>query len=421
MAIEILKDLRPTFDVYGYYNGAVQNTYSHQTSFLAGYNLNIIRWRSDTDPTPTEGEIVINDYTFTNLVAQADGEFTFNIQEVVKTLFGKFNDHIDYNTSDVVVYDGNLLLKLSVTVKVKIPGDADETEDITVYALRSVHQIADANGESMVSFDPLVFTTSIYSSQILLKYSDAYIRTVTYKKQQTLKMFKGYPLSISVIDSLLSDNITLELIKRDLSGSAGSTAHAIVPADSDEYIKRLILSDGEHLLSPLDVGSWVLKITTTEAVDVGSESRAIFFLDVEIVDDCGVYLKWLNSEGGWSYYLFNKFYKMPMTSKTKGSINTYTETLIGATGNQSNIGQTTAVGLRVNQRFLSRDEYEQVIEIASSPMVYLFNAPKGTLATADKWLEISLSDFKEDYRDNKKSGFDISFVFTLPNQYAQTL
>jgi hypothetical protein len=189
-------------------------------------------------------------------------------------------------------------------------------------------------------------------------------------------------------------------------------------AASDKYLKRLVLSDGETMLTPLTESEAVLKLTT---INSSNETNSIYQVEVDIIDECGIYLKWLNSEGGWSYHLFNKYYKIPFSAKTKGKINKYNDTLIGAVGNQTNIGQEVKAGIKINQRFLNTDDYIKVVEIASSPIVYLYNEPKGTMALSDSWIQISLDDFKDDLRDNKKNIFDISFLFVLPAQYTQTL
>ncbi len=546
MAVSIIKDLRPTFDVDGYYNGAVQNRYTHQTPFIAGYNLNTVKWTTTsnrqseltiiigwtegssgtypidgdsfelilagitytftfktspdssgyqlplrgvlsydayrtaiktamllapaiaghftitldltftggfkavfqstdysdidtgvdsfhsgltfgaslyTSPRYLEtGKIVINGLEFSNLTPTSDYKLAFNIQEVVKALFGNFNDSYDYDATDIMVYDDNLLLKLTVVLTAILTDETIENTTITAYALRSVHQIGSKDGESMISFDPTVFTTSVYSTQALVKFDGDYTRTVTYQRQQYLKVFKGYPFDLCLLDKLTTDKISYELQFKDGSGVIDSANKTISAAASDKYLKRLIISDGAELITPFDDGiSARLVLTTKIAGTPYDTANSIYQFEVDIVDECGIYLKWLNSEGGWSYYLFNKYYKIPMSAKSQGKINKYLDTMIGAIGNQTNIGQNLTTGIKINQRFLSKDEYIQLIEIASSPMVYLYNEAKGTQATSESWLEVIVEDFKDDFRDNKKNIFDISFLFTLPANYTQSL
>lgn len=421
MAIEIIRDLLPTMVVDGYYDGEIQNTYNHQTPFLTGYNMHVIKWKTDTEADSVIGKITINGYVFENLVADSDGIFTFNIQEVIKALFGNFNDNIDYNIADVLIYDDNLLLKLSVELEVIVTVDFDDTTETlatTAYALRSVHDIGDKNAETMVSFDPTAFTTSVYPTQTLNKLDNFMIRSSSYLRQQYLKIFKGYPFCISVIDKLDSVVLRYAFLSKDASELFSTVNRDILEADADKYLKRLIISDGVDLITPFTESECVIKINT---INEANETNSIYLFEANIVDDCGIYLKWLNTEGGWSYFLFNKYYKMPFTAKSKGKINKYNDTLIGATGNQTNIGQTKTTGIKVNQRFLIPEEYAQVVEIAASPIVYLYNEPKGTMALSSSWLEVSVEDFKDDFRDNKKNIFDISFIFNLPLNYTQSL
>lgn len=421
MAIEIIKELLPTMVVQGYYLGEIQNSYSHQTPFLTGYNMHVVKWKTDTVADSVKGKITINGNVFQNLVPDSSGVFSFNIQEVVKALFGNFNDDKDYNVADVLLYDDNLLLKLTTTIEVVVTIDDEETSEtstITAYALRSVHEIGDNNAESMASFDPTVFTSSVYPTQTLNKFDGEIIRSSNYYRQQYLKIFKGYPFSVSIIDKLESTVLRYERLSKDGQSSFATVNRAIDAAAADKYLKRLIISDGESLITPFTVSECVIKVSTQ---DETAQTQSIYIFEANIVDECGIYLKWLNTEGGWSYFLFNKYYKMPFNVKSKGKINKYLDTLIGATGNQTNIGQTKTTAIKVNQRFLSREEFSHVVEIAASPIVYLYNQGKGTVANADSWLEVSVEDFKDDFRDNKKNIFDISFTFNLPLNYTQSL
>jgi len=418
MAIELIKELLPTMVVHGYLDGDIQNSYTHQTPFMAGYNMQVVKWKSDSVSPPVKGKIEVNDYEFDNLFSLSDGIFSFNIQEAINTILGNFDDNFDYNTANWVVYDDNLLKKITVILSVLLEDETIETQTITAYVTRAVHQIGDKNAECMVSFDPTAFTTSVYSTQVMHKYDNLYRRTSDYEKQQYLKLFKGYPFDICILDKLDTVKIRMELTTKDVLTSLGTVDRIVDAAAADKYLKRLVLSDGETMLTPLTETEAVLKVTTITAAN---ETNSIYQVEVDIIDECGIYLKWLNSEGGWSYHLFNKYYKIPFSAKTKGKINKYNDTLIGAVGNQTNIGQTVTTGIKINQRFLNTDDYTKVVEIASSPIVYLYNEPKGTMALSDSWIQISLDDFKDDYRDNKKKIFDISFLFTLPNNYTQSL
>jgi len=530
MAIVIEKDLSTDFTVNGYYNGVVQNTYTKQSDFIAGYNLQVVKWRSNslrqseltiefsttqndgeyfdmilggktvrftfkTSPdssgyqlpirgatplatylnnviaamqnaievssgytlTPNTsnpslciiewdsttyqdidagsgtvasfyrrlytspiyykfGKITVNGLVFENLVANSAGVFSFNLQEVIKSLFGKFDDTLDYNTADFVQYDDNLLLKLDITVAAVL-NTGTQTSSFTYYATRAVHQIGDRNGETMVSFDPSVFTTSVYSSQIMDPYRSEYLRTVSFERQQYFKFFKGYPFCITVLDKLDTVKIRMELQTKNGSGALGTVNRTITAAPPDKYLKRLILSDAETMLTPLNTGGYRFIITTIDADNVGN---AIYQTEIDVVDECGIYLKWLNSEGGWSYYLFSHYYKAPIASKSLGRVNKYLDTMVQAVGNQSNIGQNTAVALKISQSFMRPDEFLKVKEIGSSPIVYLFMGQKGRMALSDDWIEVFVDDYRDEF-NSKKTVFPMNFTINMPAQYAQTL
>ena len=530
MAIVVLKDLSPDFTVEGYYNGAVQNTYTKSSDFLAGYNLQVVRWKSSSvrqselnvyfTGTPSDGDvfiltlgtseatftfktspdssgyqlplrgalslsayidaiialmitvpeidghftitpnttnpslvqlgfqsmdysdidtvsgtvslfgaslyaspifyksgkITINGLVFENLVANTAGEFTFNMQEVIKALLGKFDDTLNYDTASYLVYDDNLLLKLSITLAVVLNTET-QTSSITAYATRAVHQIGDKNGETMIAFDPTVFTTSVYSTQILAPYAVDYRRTSTFERQQFFKFFKGYPFCLTILDKLTTTKIVMELQTKDGSGSLSTVNRTVIAAASDKYLKRLVLSDGAGMLTPLTTGEYRL-VLSTEAPS--SVANSLYQLQLEVVDECGIYLKWLNSEGAWSYFLFSKFYKVPMQTKSIGRVNDYLDTMIGAVGNQSNIGQASTQAVKVSEAFMSAELFDQVREIGSSPIIYLFTGKKGQRATSKDWLKVIVDSYTDEY-SSKKRLYAMTFLLNLPIQYAQTL
>ena len=144
----------------------------------------------------------------------------------------------------------------------------------------------------------------------------------------------------------------------------------------------------------------------------------------DIVDECGVYIKWLNSCGGWSYWLFNKNTRNLITTKAKGTINSNAGQL-GYSADEKNIGFDSDEKLQVVTQGVEKWTLEQLLDIPTSPCVYLYLKPRGVWAyengNSDVWLKLpSISNFK--YSKKAESTlYNIGFEFQLPKIYTQTL
>lgn len=375
------------------------------------------------------GEIWFNGiYKFVDLTADSDNNIEFDIKEVVKTIFGKFDDTTTYQNSDIVKFDANLFLKLQIKLRIVFtdPGTAtDEELDTVSYITRAVRQHTDLYKTSMFFYEPnRIFNLSTSDAKTLALIRNG-VKSTAYS--QHLRIFKGFPIDISVIAEYTNDQLFFALNRMDgiTLNYLSKTITTPLPDKTDKYIQRVILADGQNLhdvFTPVaNFKKGKLNIISTK--DFGTKDSQYTFL-LDLVDECGIYIKWLNGCGGWSYWLFNKQHRIVHSSKSLGTINNNAGQLSYAS-DELNLGFDADKKLQVVAQYLEPWALEQLLDISVSPCLYVYMKPKGSLAytngDTDVWLKIpSITDFKMTEQSEAKN-HKVSFEFQLPKIYTQTL
>jgi hypothetical protein len=411
MAVQIVKDLTAA-DIY---NGA-----SVFTDYLAGYNSTVVKWSTTTIKTIKTGEIWFNGtLKFVDLIP-LNNVVEFDCYEVIKTLFGSFDDFISYQTSDTIKYDGNLFNLHSVKLVVNYTDNTSENVDITGKFTRAVRQHTD------MSNGMFYFT----GAGAYPPFANLLMKAPSKKDffTQRIRIFKGYPIDISFIGPT-ANNYLVFILYNNTMGLTGYDNYTItVPSGSrtNKHVQRIILSDGLNLHSLLAAHPAITKgyfQIDHRVSNVGALTNLYSFA-FDIVDECGVYIKWLNSCGGWSYWLFNKNTRNLISTKAKGTISSNAGQL-GYAADEKNIGFDSEEKLQVVTQGVEKWELEQLLDIATSPCVYLYLKPRSVWAyengNSDVWLKLpTISNFK--YSKKAESTlYNIGFEFQLPKIYTQTL
>ena len=407
MAISIIKGFTAT-DTF---NGA-----SVSTSYLSAHNSIVVKWATDSGKTIESGEIWFNGtLKFTELIP-INNQCEFDCMEVIKTLFGLFDDATEYQVSDIVKYDANLFKLHSIRLKLNFTDTTSEYIDVDGKFLRSVRQHTDmSNGMYYYTPDG----TPEKFANILLNAP----RKKEYFAQQ-IKIFKGYPMDISFIAPTANSYMQFSIYNNSqiYSGSIGVTIPVSAIDRSNKEVERVILSDGAALCDILSTYSAITKgyLQIDHRVSNVGAITNLFSFGFEIIDECGVYLKWMNRQGAWSYWLFNKNTRNIINSKSRGATMHNAGQLSYST-DEFNIGFDVDEKLQVTTQNLERWELEHIIDLSSSPCVYLYMKPKGTIAYPNAWLKVTnITNFK--YVIKKETNkFSIGFELDLPKIYTQTL
>ncbi len=371
------------------------------TEFLNAYNNNIVEFSSDNILDSVKCDIVIGGYTFT--ITPINNLFRFNFKEVVKTLINLNNFKDDVTPSLDLTIDDSLQMMFLVDYTITFTDESTEDTNETYSFLKSVEQIAN------------VSSRLLSEQQILNK--------------PLLTMFNGYPVDLGRYSN---GNFTIYNVNNGNQKAITSTA-----TDTE----RLWFSEGNYDLSESDEQKTfedrVLALTDgtlyenscysfdeNRLLDIGRNS--LYLIDsstqkqvsIKLIDDCGVYLKWFNEYGSWSYWLFSSIFVDSINAKTIDVFNvdfesideTYTTSLI--TGKEAKN--------QINLRYKNLEDYEveQLKSILTSPRVELYNGNKGDAVTSSSWQTVKVVDGTFAVNNTKNNLTNLAITIDK-NQYTQ--
>ena len=356
------------------------------------FNNNVIKFSSNSSEVALNSDVIINGQVVT-IYPTPDGSFYFNFREYVtglvnanefKDLVNPILDPLDDTT---FTYLGSGYYVAPITIRINFANNTNETTFRNVPFLNSVEQIetykrnVTQNGSELVLLPLYPNTTNKYYA----------------------KYFEGYPfdvsfLQIDVNDIELTNNTNLLDYTFDFKG----------------FITRLFFSDGRidesiNDLLPIALGrneiSWLDK-----------------FLILDKEDVCGgVYVKWLNNYGGYSYWLFPNYATRSLSAKNIGEIDNDFNNLTETFSRVSQIGMNANERLVVSSDKLTNEAFNLLRTILTSPKIYLFTGEPFSQSDANDWMEVKLNTNNTRTRNPKNQANEIILDIDLPDYYTQTL
>lgn len=120
--------------------------------------------------------------------------------------------------------------------------------------------------------------------------------------------------------------------------------------------------------------------------------EAYNFLVEKVSNYCeGHYLKWLNSFGGWSYWLFYKG-NNNLNTKEKGFINNDFNNLNETISPYKSLGFESSNSIQLQQEGITPDEMLLLRDLLDSTKVYLFTGIQYTQSSDQDWIEVIVSN-----------------------------
>lgn len=347
------------------------------------------------------------------LYPDPDQNFTFNFVEYLRKVIitNNFEDTQNFNITPAIsslVYNGTpqTYLELTATITVSNTDGNGDPFDLPLRFMAGVLQIEDFK-RGGIPQDGLFF----------LMPQKAFART-HYK----LNYWPGYPFDISVYAK--SPGV---LSARNLTNNVG------IALTVYDRVSRIAFCDGNHDETiedhlPLSFGHNIVKFSKHQLPQ--SED---LFVDIEKHEPrCGVYVKYRNQFGGWSYWLFHQNHNRSRSVKDGDELE----------NDWHDIGQTNAptlqTGVESSQdtikclaKGLSADDVRQLGYILESPKIYLYAAERYSQGTnlsiqanvpmEQRWIEIKCGTKKLDIRQPKKNRYSFSLDFALPARYRISL
>jgi len=313
-------------------------------------------------------------------VTGINGYFYFNFKEVFKVLVNEnlFADDFDYTQ---IIRDSNLSHALQVNYStINSEGIEVDGQEYNYRLLKSVHQIEEVASENL-------YLHHEHNDEI------------------TLDVFKGYPFDFTFYNKETSDN-NLQILPSVSVGMSSSFPLETIGV----YRIPLIDKDGStlHQYSVSNHLSLIEGVQNTIKVQT---NYGQFFAKLNTHERCkGIYIKWLNTYGGWDYWLFSDKAKVSHKDKITGKVYTGFDNIQNLNSIESSLGKVLRKSYSLSASFLNESQFAKIIRLEYSPKVYLW--------TGYKFIEVFITN-KTKYTANEPQG-EANFTIEIPKRITQT-
>jgi hypothetical protein len=365
------------------------------STLLMAYNNNVVRFYSDNTSLDTRyAEVRFGAYVLT-LYPNPQGEFYFNFSDFIKNLISVHNLNDDLNLdiqNDGYVYywSNNILLNTLIEYRIYLSNSTYVSQTRTYVWLAGVLQLEEykrryplfLNKDNCIMLSPFVKANN----------NKAYV-----------KYWDGYPFDITIYNK--ASNTSIQLINK-----SNLTNYTFASTGS---VNRLAFCDGQttetiESVLPLQYGR--------NEMQINAGNSTFYFDVVKEKDNCGVYMKWRNSFGGWNYWLFPRGIRN-RSVKDIGQLENDFENIEDTTSPTVQIGRIAYDTITVTTDVLSEDDMVLISEMIESPTLYMFTGMQYAQNTYFDWLEVSLktTDFKIQNAKTDLNRFNFAFDLPLRN------
>jgi hypothetical protein len=363
------------------------------------YNNDVVRFYSNSTLPVAYATVSIPGFSAT-LYPAPNGSFYFNFKPYVSALINtrNFEDTLQTDlqslTTESFVYNATAGTLLNADAVFTIYFN-DETADTTTLPLTWL-----AGAEQLGNYNP----RSKLANHILSPYRKGTANA------HYLKYWQGYPFDVSVYsphENILVTNQTNLL-----------NAAFVVPGQ----VFRMVLSNGDDDETLEDVLPLVEGFNTLRVKHLAEDSDSDTFISLEKVPyKNGVYLKWLNTLGGYSYWLFEDTYSIDRSTKSVGEIDRDFSNLNDTFGRTAQVGKESQDTLKIIAELLTEDERAIAEGILDSPKIYLFTGRPFARNGYRDWVEVSLKTTSARIKNPRQPLTNFTFDIELPVRFTQTL
>lgn len=363
------------------------------------FNNDVVRFGTDTGNDPVYCDITMTG-TEVRLYPAPDGTFYFNFMPYVSALINtrNFEDTLqtDIITTDpdsfVYPYNDGTLYASSVTFSIAFDEGLPDTATRYLTWISGAEQLTDfynRNGKETWVLSPFMKDT---------------------KLRYYLKYWTGYPFDIPIY--LITGKVTV------MNLSNGLEQAFTMPTS----ITRLVISDGRSDATLEDVLPLLDGTNELRLVDDSLPEDDNKYIDLEKIPyKCGVYLKWLNNLGGYSYWLFEETYSIDRSGKAIGELAKDNANLDDTFNRAIQIGRESQETIRVVAELLNDEEVRVLSTILDSPKVYLFKGQPFSRSDYRDWVEVTLKTGNIRTKNARQPLNNFVLDFELPQRYTQTL
>jgi len=354
------------------------------------YNDSFIEFSSDLADNNKAEITVYPTSIFTKvfvLYPDADGNYLFNLKEVVKVIFNQsgFKDSNFFTTSYSKSITGLYLLQ---EITIKVYNDITSEFESNAYEFyKAVKQI----GEN-ITVNPFQ----------LLSYSPNGI-------DHALTYFEGFPFHFDLQRvKWAGKEITVKSL------NSGNTSDVFLVTAAGAFRINIDRGGGNNWTSdnvlPLMTG-----LNRLEILENGVFKSNLWLTKKEKCN--GIYLKWFNRDGGFSHFLFDKYFIESVTGKDIGTIgNDEFNNIESITGELLSIGKEASRSFILKASY-NKDEYEILKDIFTSPFVQVYTSFEAYVE--GRFIDVSINGSLSN--SNKKTNNEIAINVELPEMITAKL
>ena len=369
------------------------------TKVNLAYNNNLVKFYSSSSFTPVNATITIGSNIVT-LFPDPNGVFTYNFKDLITTILNvdNFKDDLnpDLDTSYVYDWTNKISLTDDIVIEVLLSNDSTETNTTNITWLSAFVQLRDWK-RTYPANDLLIGQARLLQKE-----------NRTDLHEYHLNYWNGYPFDISVFNS---DNIDIDIY--NFTNGIGLTL-----ADTF-YINRLVFSDGRTDVSLEDL--MPLQDGFNNLIFFHSLGEYNLLLN-KITDHCpnGIYLKWINSFGGWNYWLFNKGQEQ-LKTKELGALNNDFYNLEDTISPLVSLGKSSETLIKVREQRIKSYDKEILTDLLDSAKVYLFTGVPFSKNTFNDWIEVNLNAGSFVIENPRSDLYRLDLTIELPTNITRTL
>lgn len=368
------------------------------TKIALAFNNNVIEFYSDSGIAPANATITIGSESVT-IYPNPNGTFRYNFKELIISIINvdNYTDDLNIDLSTSYVYDWTDKVSLTdeVITTINLSNDTTETDTREITWLSGYVDLY--KWKQNYPQEDLINT----QLRLLQRYNgDNYYN-------HYLKYWDGYPFDLTLWRNF---DVT------DIENITNSDTYSLT---ENNVITRLAFSDGSTDISIEDELSLLDGIN--DLFFYGEFNDFNLRLD-KVTQFCpnGIYIKWINSLGGYSYWLF-----------AKGENTTKTDSRGALFNDRNNLEDTispfVSLGKEANKTIKVREQrinsqYKILLEdLLDSAKVYLFTGVPFSKNTFNDWLEVDLKDGKFITENPKEGLYTFDFEFNLPKSVTRSL
>lgn len=363
------------------------------------FNNNIVEFYSDTAGIPANAIIGINEYQLT-IYPSPNGIFRYNFKELIISMINKNNyqDLINPNLETSYIYDwtNDVYLESEITIVINF------TSGVSFIDTKTIHWLS--GYVNLKNWKTQYPNETLQAGKIQLlqaKNSNAYYNYHS-------KYWIGYPFDIPIYNN-----------KTNLSFFNNTNGLESDFLANDNYISRMVFSDGRTDVSIEDHLEFVNGINDLVIYNESNEFNVNIYKETSHCPN-GVYIKWMNSLGGFNYWLFPKGQEN-LKTKGRGTLENDFNNLEDTTSPYISLGKESNTSIKVKQKRI-KSVYKILLEsLMDSAKVYLFTGVPYSKNTFNDWVEVEVKDGTFTTENPKSDLYDFTFEFGIPKNVTRSL